>query len=266
MQLGISSYTYGWNVEHGMSEIDLIEKANEFGVNLIQIGDNLPLHTFNEERLQIFEKALQKNDITIEPGAKGLTTQHLHQYILLCKRFNAKILRFITDDNHYQPTIEEVISVIKNEADLLDKYDITLALENHDRLKATEYTAIIKSVNKPNVGICLDTVNSLGAGESVETILETLLPYTVNLHIKDFGIVRLPHKQGFVVDGRIAGAGMLNISSLLKKIKACNICHTCILEQWVSPEKENADTIIKEKLWAEKSIHYLQVLPFWGDS
>ena len=266
MQLGISSYTYGWNVEQGMNEMGLIEKANEFGITLIQMGDNLPLHTFSNERLHVFEKALKQSGITIELGAKGLSQQHLHQYILLCKRFNAKILRFIIDDSNYQPSIEEVISVIKNEADLLDKYNITLALENHDRLKANEYAAIIKSVNRPNVGICLDTVNSMGAGESIETIIDTLLPYTVNLHIKDFGIARLPHKQGFIIDGRIAGEGLLDISSLLEKVKACNRCHTCIVEQWVVPEKDYVDTILKEKLWAEKSIHYLKALPFWGES
>ena len=266
MQLGISSYTYGWNVEQGMNEMGLIEKANEFGITLIQMGDNLPLHTFSNERLHVFEKALKQSGITIELGAKGLSQQHLHQYILLCKRFNAKILRFIIDDSNYQPSIEEVISVIKNEADFLDKSNITLALENHDRLKANEYAAIIKLVSRPNVGICLDTVNSMGAGESIETIIETLLPYTVNLHIKDFGIARLPHKQGFIIDGRIAGAGLLNISLLLEKIKGWNICHTCIVEQWVAPEKDYVETILKEKFWAEQSIHYLKALPFWGES
>ena len=264
MQLGISSYTYGWNVEHGMNEIDLIGRANEFGVKLIQIGDNLPLHTFSNERLQDFEKALRRNGLAIEIGAKGLVQQHLKQYILLCKQFNAKILRFIIDDNNYKPSIEEIIGVIKSEINLLEQHNIILALENHDRLKAHEYAAIIKSVNWPNVGICLDTVNSMGAGESIENIIETLLPFTVNLHIKDFGIARLPHKQGFIIDGRIAGEGLLNISSLLKKLNGYNLCQTCILEQWVPPEKDDVETILKEKLWAEQSIQYLKALPFWG--
>ena len=265
MQLGISSYTYGWNVEHGMNELDLIDYAKKFEVKLIQIGDNLPLHTFNEERLQVFEKALQQNDISVEIGAKGLLKQHLRRYIYLCKRFDAKLLRFIIDDNNYQPSIKEVVSVIESEVELLNKYSITLALENHDRLKANEYVAIIKSVNRPNVGICLDTVNSMGAGESVEAILETLLPYTVNFHMKDFGIARLPHKQGFIIDGRIAGEGLLNISSFLEKLEASKNCRTCILEQWVVPEKDYVETILKEKLWAEQSIHYLKELPFWGE-
>ncbi|MBA2251045.1 MAG: sugar phosphate isomerase/epimerase [Chitinophagaceae bacterium] len=263
MQLGIGSYTYGWNVEHGMNDMNLIERAKEFGVKLIQIGDNLPLHTFNEERLQVFGKALRQNDITVEIGAKGLLQLHLHQYILLCKRFNAKILRFIIDDNNYRPTVEEVIRIIKSEANLLQQYNITLALENHDGLKADEYAAIIKSINSPNVGICLDTVNSMGAGESIETILETLLPYTVNLHIKDFGIARLPHKQGFIIDGRIAGEGLLNIPLLLEKLKARNRCHTCIVEQWVPPEKDKGETNLKEIHWAERSIRYLKALPSW---
>lgn len=79
------------------------------------------------------------------------------------------------------------------------------------------------------MGICVDTVNSIGAGESVDYIVDTLAPFTVNLHIKDFGIARLPHKQGFIVDGRIAGEGMLDIALITGILKKYNRCHTCIL-------------------------------------
>jgi 3-oxoisoapionate decarboxylase len=270
MQLGIGSYTYGWNVaeqamKYGMNEHDLIDKARLFDVQILQIGDNLPMHEWSEERLNRFDKALKENNIKLEIGARGLTPSHLNRYIELCVRFEVKLLRFIVDEKNHEPSNSEIVQVIKEHLSLLEKNNIQLGLENHDRLKATEYEAIIKQVKSKLVGICLDTVNSMGKGESVEHIIEILAPYTINLHIKDFGIARLPHLQGFIIDGRVAGEGMLNVASIVENLKPYKRCHTCILEQWVPPENDKVATIQKEQQWAEKSMNYLKKLQVWND-
>jgi sugar phosphate isomerase/epimerase len=264
MQLGIGTYTYGWCFDQHknsglplMTELDLINKAKEFNVHLLQIGDNLPLHTFGENRLATFEKELEQNNIRIEIGARGITTAHLQRYIHLCKRFGATILRFIIDSDEYKPTINEVAEIILSALHDLEANNISLALENHDRLKAKEYAAIIEQVNSKYAGICLDTVNSMGAAEGLETIVEILAPHTLNLHIKDFGISRLPCKQGFIIDGRIAGKGLLDLPLLLNKLKQFGKCNTAILEQWVPFENDINQTQIKELSWAEESMKYL---------
>ena len=267
MQLGIGTYTYGWCFEQykntgvlPMTELDLINKTKKFNVSLLQIGDNLPLHTFGENRLAIFEKELQQNNISIEIGARGLSVAHLQRYIHLCKRFGATILRFVIDNDEYKPAIKEVVEVILAALYDLEANNISLVLENHDRLKAKEYASIIKQVNSKHVGICLDTVNSMGTAEGLETIVETLAPHTLNLHIKDFGISRLPHKQGFIIDGRIAGKGLLDLPLLLNKLKQFGKCNSGILEQWVPFEKDINQTKIKELSWAEESMKYLRPL------
>jgi sugar phosphate isomerase/epimerase len=108
------------------------------------------------------------------------------------------------------------------------------------------------------VGVCLDTANSIGAGEGIATITDTLLPHVVNLHLKDFGIRRLPHKQGFIVEGRIAGEGLLDIPHLLERVSARARCETCILEQWVPPLTNPEETRVKEREWAQASIAYIK--------
>jgi sugar phosphate isomerase/epimerase len=273
MNLGISSYTYGWNIGvPGMlpaktfTELDLISKAVDFGVSIVQVGDNLPLHEFDKNRLANFKAGLKKYNLQLEIGARGLTDDHLSDYIDLACQMGSHILRFVIDSNNYQPSHEEIIRVIKNHEYLLQRNKIILAIENHDRFKVTTYAKILEQVHSNHVGICLDTANSLGAGESVETILEVLGPDTVNLHIKDFGIERLSHKMGFVIQGRIAGEGALNIPALLKKIKSFGKCHSAILEQWVPPVANIDDTINKEERWAEKSIEYLKDIETWDNS
>ncbi|RDC62829.1 sugar phosphate isomerase/epimerase family protein [Adhaeribacter pallidiroseus] len=265
MQLGISTYTYGWAVGvpgnlplKPITELDLIRKAQAFGLRLVQIGDNLPLHTLPEQRLQALLEQAGTAGITLEIGARGLTSNHLHHYLGLTKKLNARLLRFVIDGPGYEPEISQVIQIIKKEVSFLEANQITIGLENHDRLKAREFAQIIEGVNSAYVGICLDSVNSMGAGEGLEEIVEQLAPFTVNLHIKDFGIQRLPHLMGFQIDGRPAGQGMLNLPWLLHKLAVYNRCQTAVLEQWVVPEASMQVTLQKEEVWAEESLAYLQ--------
>ena len=119
----------------------------------------------------------------------------------------------VIDKPGYEPDLISIINTIKQLVPEFRSRKIRLAIENHDRFKAREFEEIILSVGNEWVGICLDSVNSMGAGEGFETVSEILIPYTINLHIKDFTIFRVSHKMGFVIEGRPAGQGMLNIST-----------------------------------------------------
>lgn len=269
MKLGLSSYTFGWAV--GLSADDyplipldalkLLDMTHRHGLHLVQVGDNLPLHRMGEERLHLFKEKAKELGIKIETGARKLSEENLDLYIKLSTKLDAEILRFVVDGENYEPDLDRVTGIIKNFVPALEKAGVTLGLENHDRIKARDFSAVVESIGSDRVGICLDSVNSMGAGEGLEQIVETLAPFTVNLHIKDFGIQRLPHLMGFRIDGRPAGKGMLNLPWLLEKISVHSKCRTAILEQWVVPEGEMKATVDKEKKWAEESLQYLK--PFF---
>ena len=271
MQMGIGTYTYGWAVGSAdphlatpLNETGLIERALSFGVGLIQIGDNLPLHNFSPHRLSSLKQALEFHRLGVEVGAKKLTEQQLTAYIRICHFLGARLLRFVIDDEEYEPSLTQVEKLISQFVPLLEEHGITLAIENHDRFKAKQLGAIIGSFHSSHVGVCLDSVNSLGAAEGLETVIRYLAPHTVNLHIKDFGILRLPHKQGFIVEGRIAGTGMLDIPGLISVLKQYGRCSSCILEQWVPPEQDMHQTVIKEEQWAILSMEYLRGIGLMG--
>ena len=61
MRLGLSSYSYGWAVGtpgsrpvHALDELGLLDRCQEHGLRLLQVGDNLPLHTLDSARLARF--------------------------------------------------------------------------------------------------------------------------------------------------------------------------------------------------------------------
>jgi len=270
MQLGISTFTYGWAVgtpKQGVAgnrpatpfdEQRLLDRANHLGVHLVQFGDNWPVHELANEQLTTLHNRAEREGIRLEVGARGLTEAHLHRYITLAQRLHSRLLRFVIDAPGYEPSVDEVIAILKAALPTLQRAGVTLGLENHDRLLAAEFRAIVEGVASSQVGICLDTANSLGAGEGLAEVVRTLAPYTVNLHLKDVGIRRLPHLQGFQMDGRVAGQGMLNIYWVVEEVARHGRCQTAVLEQWVPPEHDVLATIAKEAAWAEESLTYLK--------
>jgi sugar phosphate isomerase/epimerase len=265
MQLGISSYTYTWAVgvpgffpSKPFSAFDLIDKAASSNINLVQIADNLPLENLPEEELKNIFSYASAGNVSIEMGGRGLTPEHTYRCLKTALTLHSPILRMVIDGQGFEPGLLSVISVIKELLREFESHKIRLAIENHDRFKALDFERIIQTVGSEWVGICLDSVNSMGAGEGFEEVSKILLPYTINLHIKDFTIRRVSHKMGIIIEGTPAGKGMLNIGETVEKLTIIDKCKSAILELWTPPDISIENTLIKEDEWVRESIGYLK--------
>jgi sugar phosphate isomerase/epimerase len=265
VKLGLSSYTFGWAVgvpgrapARPLDEHGLLDKCREHGVKLLQIGDNLPLHTFDDARLDRLSERAVSDGVQLEVGARRLTLGNIEAYAAIARRLGAKLIRFVIDDADYHPTPAAVSIVLRQCVPVLA--GLRLGIENHDRFPAATLRKMIESAGTDRIGVCLDTANSLGAGEGLDTVLRELGPLTVNLHIKDFQIARLPHLMGFTVEGRPAGGGMLDVPSLLAQLAPLKRCETAALELWTPPESDLERTVAKEAAWAAQSLEYLSGL------
>ena len=263
MKLGLGSYTFGWAVgvpghapARPLDEHGLLDLCRSHEAKLLQIGDNLPLHTFDEARLARFAERAARDGVQLEVGARGLTLTRVTQYAELARRLNAKLIRLVIDDVNHHPEPDAAAKLLRDCAPLLD--GLTLGIENHDRFPAAVLRQMIESAGCNRIGVCLDTANSLGAGEGLDSVLRELAPLTVNLHIKDFAIARVPHLMGFSVEGRPAGQGFLDVPHLLKQLAPFTRCETAVLELWTPPEPKLEDTIAKEAAWAGQSLQYLK--------
>ena len=267
LYIGIGSYTYTWamgvpgyDTVQPMTAFDLIEKAPALKAKVVQFADNVPLDNFSKDELAGLVRLAEKNTVTLETGSSGLTSERLEQYIAITQKLYSEILRFVIDGKDYQPSPDETVEVIRPFIPQLEAANIRLVLENHDRLTCDEFVYIIQKCNSPNVGICLDTVNSLGVPEGTGEVVRKLLPYTLNLHIKDFIIERLDHKMGFKVEGVPAGKGKLDILFLMNELSRLGKCKTAILELWTPFGATLEETIDREARWAIESMSYLNQL------
>ncbi|HLN72181.1 MAG TPA: TIM barrel protein [Prolixibacteraceae bacterium] len=265
MIAGISSYAFTWAIgvpgkepEKPMSIYELLDMAIKLDVKVLQVADNLPLEKFSMEELTQIRQYADRAGLMIEVGARGMTPERLQQYIEIAAMMGSPILRFVIDQKGFVPSMDEIHSIIRDALPALKEKNIILAIENHDRLLTTDFVEMVEKSGGSQVGICLDTVNSMGAGEGLETVISRLAPLTVNLHVKEFSVERVYHMMGFVIEGKPLGKGMLPLAELIEKVSST--CHTAILEQWTPPESTIEETILKEKAWAVESIHYLKSL------
>lgn len=265
MILGISSYTYPWTIgvpghpsPVAFTHDDLLAKARQLGVHLLQICDNLPLDRLSaDERASFAARALAAG-VQIEVGTRGSAPAHLMEYIQIARQMGSPILRIVLDSPGDYPSVDEVVQQLCEAMPTCESCGITLAVENHDRFTSREFVEIMERVGSSSLGICLDTVNSFGALEGPEVVVGRLAPWTVNLHVKDFTIFRASHNLGFTIEGRPAGEGMLNVPWVLDQLRQHGRDVNAILELWTPPEAEMAATIRKEDEWARQSVAYLR--------
>ncbi|MBI1258126.1 MAG: TIM barrel protein [Chloroflexi bacterium] len=267
MQLGLGSYAYAWAIgipgyppPQPMDAVAFAQRAAALGVRVVQMADNLPLDRLSEAEIERLLRETQRLGLAVEVGTRGIAPEHLRRYLALAQQFGSPILRVVIDTAEHHPSPETVIATLRPLMPEFERADVVLAIENHDRFKVRTLVAVLQHINSPNLGICLDTVNSLGAGEGAEVVVETLGPYVVNLHVKDFTIHRHRHLLGFEVEGTPAGQGMLDIPWLLGRLRDFGRDPNTILETWPPPEAEVIQTISKEDAWVRESLSYLRTL------
>jgi sugar phosphate isomerase/epimerase len=265
LQPGLSTYSFPWAIgvngyepSTPFSANDLLHFAFANKIRYVQFGDNLPLHSFSWQALRNLKETATSLHINIEVGTKRLTAENILNYLSIAQTLDSSFLRVVIDDVDFHPREKQVIEIIRSLIPHLKETGICLAIENHDRFPVATLRRIIEQTDPGSVGICLDTANSLGANEGLNEVIEALGQYTVNLHIKDITIKRLPHKMGFIVEGCAAGNGILNIPAIIQQLKPYNTCRTVTLEVWSQPEATIEQSIAKEKQWVETSIQYLK--------
>lgn len=265
-KIGISSYSYsyavgfpGFSPTKPLNAFDLIDKASELQVPVLQIADNCPLDKLSEYELTSLNKYARQKSVEIEVGTRGIETENILKYIEIAKKLNSGLLRVVIDTAWHQPDFDEIIALLSKVLPVLTQENIVLGIENHDRFKSSVFARIVETLNSPNVGIVLDTVNSFACEENTLQVLDSLARHTVNYHVKDFKIERVKNSMGLIVTGTVAGEGFLDIPAVEQRLqKEARGDYSTILELWMAPETNVEDTLQKEDIWVKNSISYLK--------
>jgi sugar phosphate isomerase/epimerase len=267
MRLGVSTYTFGWALgvpgypppPSPLTVEGLLQKAADLGVRVVQLADDAQLHRLSDAELTSLREAADCRGIELELGLRGIEPDWLLSHLRVAGELRAPLVRVIVEGTPH-PSTADVVDALRVVVPQFARANVSLAIENHDRFPAASLAAMVEQIDSRYVGICLDTANSIGCAEGLETLLRVLGRWVINLHVKDVRISRPPHRRGFVVEGCPAGQGQIDIPWVLDELRAQGRDPNAILEQWPPPEATIAESVVKEEAWAVESIRYLRRL------
>ncbi|HVN22217.1 MAG TPA: TIM barrel protein [Dongiaceae bacterium] len=264
MKLGIGTYTYMWSIgfpgaspEKPMLALDLLAKATELGVHVVQYGPNLPLDALSQGELELLVERARTSNIEIEIGTRGLETDHLREQIHLGKRVGACLLRTVPELSGETPPIGQIESALQRILPDLEESGVRLALEN-GKVPAERLAEVLATVDSRWVGVTLDTANSLAIPEGTREVVRHLAKHTFCFHVKDFVVKRVWHMMGFSVEGCPADMGQMELPWILQELRSAGADPNAILELWPPERSHLNETIALEDTWARKSIANLR--------
>jgi sugar phosphate isomerase/epimerase len=267
-KLGIASWSLPWAIgvqgypspQRPLGCIGLLEKAAEAKVSVVQIADNLPLHELPDKELDQLREAAAGRGLVLEAGTRSLDTEHLTRYIAISHRIGARILRTVLSGSLFGPKqLAAAEAAILKVLPALEREDVTLALENNEAFSALEFAGIITRIASPHVGICLDTANSLGRPETLQTVVEHLAEHAVVLHAKDYDIRRIDTRMGFSVVGTAAGDGRVDFNWVLTELRRQGRSGiSVIVEHWPPFAGTIEESMRIEEEWLSRSVRFLR--------
>lgn len=265
-RIGIGSWTYPWAVgtvansrpEQPLSAEALVRTATELQLQVVQIADNLPLDALASQELESLRQLAQDYGIALQVGTRGVDQDHLLNYLRIAEQLESTLVRSLGGWPGYPTPLSEVERNINSVLPAFIDAGVSLALENYEVYSTADLANLVRSIDHPRFGICLDVTNSFAALESTEQILDNLAPVTINAHIKDFTIERTNSLMGFACVGRSIGQGKLPLNLILSRLAQFNRRPDLIVELWPPPQSSLEETLSLERKWAAESVQYLR--------
>ncbi len=96
---------------------------------------------------------------------------------------------------------------------IVERHQIRLAVENHKDQRLDERLALLRKLDSPFIGACVDTGNSFALLEDPLTVVEALSPYAFSVHLKDQAVQE--YKEGFLLADVALGDGFLDLKRMV---------------------------------------------------
>lgn len=265
MKIGIGSYAFRWAIgtedfvpPNPLTTFDLLEKAAALDAEVVQICDNLPVASLPDKTLiDLAERAAELN-LDLEVGIKGSRPEHLRHNLGVAERLGARLLRVVLAEAGWKPSFDELVTIFKTLLPELHAKDITIAIENHFYLRPVELAHLVKILDGPKVGVCLDPLNSITMLVSPVETIATLARFAVSAHVKNAVVTR--PKTGFYIGGCPLDKGLVDIPGMLNALRAAGRSPNLLVECWMDQLADQAATLRQEEEWTRQGVAYLRQL------
>jgi len=194
--------------------------------------------------------------LTIELGTIGTDADELRAWLRVARVLGSKVLRTIIVDP--TPNLTQERRALEQVLPEYESAGVAIAVESHERVSVYALKGLITDITSPSLGVCLDSVNSLGRGEGIREVTDLLAPHVLCVHLKDFRAVRGETDMGFRIEGAELGTGGLDYRYVLERVYEHNPVVSVILEQWTELSASVEATIGLQWEWAQTGVETMK--------
>ncbi|MFZ5945619.1 MAG: sugar phosphate isomerase/epimerase family protein [Bacillota bacterium] len=246
MKLGLHTYTlHLWGLGENyanyneyrpkkMTLMQLMDNAVEWGLDGLHIT-GCDLESKDDGRLREVRDAMKDHNLYVEYNFSlnsefdSRINDSIEEGINIASKLGADIAKVSLDVVRPRPLygscfhpqvmkqLADIYEEIKAALPLLESKGIKLAVENHTDTYADEVIWLIKQINHPLVGACVDTVNSMCVLEDPLSAVEKLAPYAFVNHFCDHKLDR--DEYGIRFHGVALGDGDIDCVKVYNTIK-----------------------------------------------
>lgn len=262
MTIGLGTYAFFWQwhetAENPLTLPAMIDRTADLGVSLFQICDYPLLDSYEPDDLDRLRTHASRRGVQLEVGTRGIRPRHLRRYLDIARRLDAVMLRSMINTSDHRPSPAEAINLLASVAPAFEDAEVTIALETYEQVPVTTLVEIVRRVDSPAVGICVDPANCVAALEMPTATVESVAPYARNVHVKDFAFSRRDGWVGFTLAGRPLGEGLLDYQHMITATRAGERNLNQIIEHWLPWRGDSASTIRTENEWNLHNLNYLR--------
>jgi len=262
MTIGLGTYAFVWQwhdtADNPLMLAQMIDRTADLGVRVFQICDYPPLESYEPDDLDRLRTHASRRGVRLELGTRGVRAEHLRRYLDIARRLDATMLRSMINTGDHRPNPDEAISLLASAAPVFEDAGVTIALETYEQIPVATLVDIVRRVDSPAVGICVDPANCVAALELPKATVEAVAPYVWNVHVKDFVFSRRDGWVGFTLAGCPLGEGLLDYQHLVTTTRATERGLSQIIEHWLRWQGDSASTIRTENEWNLRNLTYLR--------
>jgi sugar phosphate isomerase/epimerase len=187
--------------EKTMTVWDFLKRADRLGVAgvslescflpsdytfLRRLRDSLDFYHF--ERVWAWGHPNGLHSGTDQKAARDLVAHLAH-----ARAIGAGVMRIVGGNRRTRPASfalhkRRLVGMLKKLLSAAEDHGVVLALENHIDLTADEMVDVVRTLESPWLGVCLDTGNNLRLHEDPLVVAAKLAPLARATHVKDIGV------------------------------------------------------------------------------
>ncbi|MCD8155749.1 MAG: sugar phosphate isomerase/epimerase [Clostridiales bacterium] len=268
--------------EQVMSLYELMERAEAWELDGLQItkvdllasGAEDP---FSKENLHKVAEAAQEHGLFLEfnssfhAGSDSRVNCTVKEALEIGHELGAELVKFSLDivrprelyGSCMHPEVMRQLADryenFKNAIPLIEEYGMQIAIENHTDTFADEILWIVKKLNHPLIGTCVDTMNPLQVMENPYDVMKRMLPRAYCCHFSDDMIVVDP--LGVHDVGAAHGQGSMDCPGMISQIRELSSMDKIIFENEIAfrhLDEPIEEARTRELQACEESVRYLR--------